>query len=588
MTTGAKSAANATPRRNADARNTSGSLPRDEVSPARREPLNQSGTSSASTRSTQSRAAKAGAISTATSASEAIPKPIKRSVAVDRDAAAFLNEHADDAATTDENSFAAHAVAEDSLDEEDADEAELGEGARHEYSRNAGGGERLQKLIARGGVSSRRAAEELISQGRVLVNGHVVTELGARADIAVDRINVDGRPLRISSGPATVLLMHKPAGVVTTRLDPEGRTTITHLLPEKYRHLHPIGRLDFDTSGVLLLTDDGSLTQLLTHPSHGVEKVYWARVRGQISVATLKQLEAGIFLEDGKTAPCRARVRAQTERNALIQLTLREGRNRQVRRMLEFVGHPTRALRRVKFANLALEGLLPGEHRVLLPGEVHALRKAAEAKPKTLARRAAPGSRRSDSKIALSASIGKTAPKVDAKPKVDATPARSSAPRLNAPHSSTVPSSRARQDNLSRPQAPPRTAARASENVTNNRHPVAHRIEETWQQAPRSTDGARSSNAARSAQANRASGKTQATPSSRAARPTSIASATQARQPQARQALSHPAQARAAQTRAEQDQQVQPRQAPTRESAARQPKPRQRQQQWGQKTRKRA
>jgi 23S rRNA pseudouridine2605 synthase len=252
----------------------------------------------------------------------------------------------------------------------------------HEYSHSdSADGERLQKLIARAGVSSRRAAEEMIEQGRVSVNGHIVRELGAKADPLRDRIVVDGQPLRTPTGPATVLLLHKPTGVVTTKKDPEGRTTITHLLPDKYKHLHPIGRLDFDTAGVLLLTDDGSLTQLLTHPSHGVEKTYWARVRGHVSVPTLKKLEEGIYLEDGKTAPCKARVRAQTENNALVQLTLHEGRNRQVRRMLDAVGHPVRALRRVRFAGLGLEGMLAGTYRVLLPGEVHALRKAAEAKP---------------------------------------------------------------------------------------------------------------------------------------------------------------------------------------------------------------
>lgn len=242
------------------------------------------------------------------------------------------------------------------------------------------GGERLQKLMARAGVASRRAAEELIAAGRVSVNGHVVTEPGLRADPSRDRITVDGQPLKLPAGPAIVLLLHKPTGVVTTRKDPEGRTTIAHFLPDKWQHLHPIGRLDYDTSGALLLTDDGSLTQLLTHPSHGVEKVYWARVKGHVTVPALKQLEAGIYLEDGKTAPCRARVRAQTERNALVQITLHEGRNRQVRRMLEAVGHPVRALRRVRVAGLGLEDLASGAHRQLLPGEVHALRKAAEGK----------------------------------------------------------------------------------------------------------------------------------------------------------------------------------------------------------------
>ncbi len=249
--------------------------------------------------------------------------------------------------------------------------------------------ERLHKLIARAGLASRRQSEEIIAQGRVLVNGIPVKEAGSKADPTRDRISVDGQPLRVST-TTTVVLMHKPLGVVSTRRDPEGRTTVTHLLPEKLKHLHPIGRLDYDTSGLLFLTDDGTLTQLLTHPSHGVEKVYWARVRGTVSVQTLKTLEAGIYLEDGKTAPAKARVRAQTENNALVQLSLREGRNRQVRRMLEAVGHPVRALRRVRVGGLSLDELLPGQYRVLLPGEVHALRKAADAKPKTRAKTFAP------------------------------------------------------------------------------------------------------------------------------------------------------------------------------------------------------
>ena len=242
--------------------------------------------------------------------------------------------------------------------------------------------ERLHKLIARAGIASRREAEEIVAQGRVLVNGIPVREAGSKADPARDRISVDGQPLHVPT-TTTVVLMHKPLGVVSTKKDPEGRTTVTHLLPEKLKHLHPIGRLDYDTSGLLFLTDDGSLTQLLTHPSHGVEKVYWARVRGTVTVQTLKTLEAGIYLQDGKTAPCKARVRAQTENNALIQITLREGRNRQVRRMLDAVGHQVRALRRVRVASFGLDELLPGQYRVLLAGEVHALRKAAETKTKS-------------------------------------------------------------------------------------------------------------------------------------------------------------------------------------------------------------
>jgi len=243
--------------------------------------------------------------------------------------------------------------------------------------------ERLQKLMSRAGIASRRAAEDLIREGRVTVNGHVVTELGMRADPMRDRIIVDGRPLIVRGGAPIVVLLHKPKGIVTTCDDPEQRTTVLDLLPMKYRNLHPVGRLDYDTSGVLLLTNDGELTHLLTHPSHGVEKVYHARVRGRVGENALKRLETGVKLDDGEiTAPCRARVRVQTEQNALIELVLREGRFRQVRRMLEAVGHPVSSLRRVKFDELDLEGLPAGEHRLLLPGEVSRLRRRVEAKVK--------------------------------------------------------------------------------------------------------------------------------------------------------------------------------------------------------------
>jgi pseudouridine synthase len=242
--------------------------------------------------------------------------------------------------------------------------------------------ERLQKLIARAGLASRRAAEELITGGKVSVNGHVITELGAKADPSTDRITVNGRPLQMPSGPATVVLLHKPRGVMTTRHDPEGRTTVLDLLPKNLQHLHPVGRLDYDTSGVLLLSDDGDLTHALTHPSHQVEKVYEVRVRGKVEEKTLDRLRRGVKLEDGPTAPCHVRVKAVTERNTLLEIALREGRNRQVRRMLEAVGHLVSSLRRVRFAGVALEGLPPGEHRLLLPAEVHQLRKSLTAKPR--------------------------------------------------------------------------------------------------------------------------------------------------------------------------------------------------------------
>jgi 23S rRNA pseudouridine2605 synthase len=251
-------------------------------------------------------------------------------------------------------------------------------GEIHSESEDA---ERLQKLMARAGVASRRAAEDLIKEGRVSVNGHVITELGAKADPWNDRILVDGKPLHVPQ-TTTVVVLHKPRGVVTTKDDPEGRTTVMQMLPARYKTLHPVGRLDFDTSGLLLLTDDGELTQLLTHPSHGVPKVYYARVRGKLQAETIRRLQEGIYLDDGKTAPCRVRVRAETENNSLVEITLHEGRNRQVRRMLDAVGHQVSALRRVKFGSIGLMGLPAGGSRELLPGEVHMLRKDATKKTK--------------------------------------------------------------------------------------------------------------------------------------------------------------------------------------------------------------
>lgn len=298
--------------------------------------------------------------------------------------------------------------------------------------------ERVSKLIAKAGLASRRAAEDMIAAGRVAVNGHVITEQGLKADPLNDRIVVDGHPLRLSEKPDVVLLFHKPRLIMTTRDDPGGRRTVMDFLPRKWQSLHPVGRLDFDTSGVLLLTDDGELTHLLTHPSHGAEKVYEARVRGQVSSETVEKLERGVRLDDGPTAPCRVKVLAQREKNALVQLTLREGRNRQVRRMLEAVGHPVNSLRRVSFAGVELEGLPSGEYRVLLGGEVKALRKRVEGKVKKISNATRPRSRpkppkhRAEPKVETKASESpekRPAPR----PKISSPPTRRAAPRVERP-----------------------------------------------------------------------------------------------------------------------------------------------------------
>jgi len=226
---------------------------------------------------------------------------------------------------------------------------------------------RLNAYLARAGVASRRRADELIKAGRVLVNGEpgqLNTFVAAR-----DRVEVDGR--RVTAQRLAYLLLHKPAGVVTTARDPEGRRTVVDLVPRDPRVV-PVGRLDVDTTGALLLTNDGPLAHRLAHPRYGVEKVYEARVEGDPGDAVLQQLRDGVELEDGRSAPARAR-RLGAGR---VELTIHEGRNRQVRRMLEAVGHPVVHLHRSAYAGLTLEGLEPGEWRELSAAEVAALSSA--------------------------------------------------------------------------------------------------------------------------------------------------------------------------------------------------------------------
>lgn len=244
--------------------------------------------------------------------------------------------------------------------------------------------ERLQKIIAKAGIASRRGAEQLILEGQVKVNGVVVTELGTKADVATDRITVGNKTIKSVLLETTVLLLNKPKGYITTRDDPQNRPTVMDLIPVRYRNLHPIGRLDGDTSGVLLLTDDGELTQLLTHPSHNIEKVYAARVRGEVSPENLRKLIDGVRIEINEkwvvAKAKRARVAAKTDKNCLVEVTLQEGKNRQVRRMLEAVGHPVSALRRTHFAGIETEELRSGMYRELLTAEVKQLKKRAGKK----------------------------------------------------------------------------------------------------------------------------------------------------------------------------------------------------------------
>jgi pseudouridine synthase len=223
---------------------------------------------------------------------------------------------------------------------------------------------RLNAYLARAGVASRRGADELIKAGRVTVNG----EPGQLNTFVhkQDRVEVDGTP--VSAQKLRYVLLHKPAGTVTTASDPQGRPTVVELVDVPERVV-PVGRLDVDTTGALLLTNDGPLAHRLAHPRYGVAKVYEAEVEGTPDEAALRALAEGVELEDGMTAPATVRCLAPSR----IELTLHEGRNRQVRRMLEAVGHPVRHLHRSVYAGLTLEGLEPGAWRELEPPEVAAL-----------------------------------------------------------------------------------------------------------------------------------------------------------------------------------------------------------------------
>ncbi len=229
--------------------------------------------------------------------------------------------------------------------------------------------ERLQKLISAAGVCSRRAAEQLILEGRVTVNGAVVRELGTKA-AAHDVVAVDGQPIRVPKRWRYVVL-HKPTGVVTTRQDPQTRATIYDLLYDDDRALHPVGRLDYDTSGLLLLTNDGELTHRLTHPSYEIERVYQVRLRRRPTKALLRLLRRGVELEDGPAKP-----RSVTTLDPdTIELTLAEGRNREVRRLIEAVGAEVVTLTRTRYGSLHLGKLKPGKARPLRDDEVRALRR---------------------------------------------------------------------------------------------------------------------------------------------------------------------------------------------------------------------
>lgn len=248
--------------------------------------------------------------------------------------------------------------------------------------------ERLQKILSTAGVASRRLSEELILQGRVSVNGTTVRELGTKADPSVDEIKVDGRRIKTEQRKRYVLL-NKPRGYITTRSDPQGRPTVMDLVKGVKEYIYPVGRLDYDSEGLLLLTNDGELAARLTHPRHEVEKVYEARVKGVPDDRTLDRLARGVPIEGRRTAPARIRasepfVKGSGEQT-IVEIAIHEGRQRQVRNMFDAVGHPVVRLKRVRIGPIEDPHIPVGHWRDLTPQEVAKLERVSGRRPRSSA-----------------------------------------------------------------------------------------------------------------------------------------------------------------------------------------------------------
>ncbi len=233
---------------------------------------------------------------------------------------------------------------------------------------------RLQKFLADIGIASRRAAEQMIAEGRVKVNGKTITTQGLTIDPAHDKVKVDGRDIGHKRPCLRYLLLYKPKGYICSLSDEKKRRTVIELLPEVAERVYPVGRLDYDTSGVLLLTNDGDLTHKLLHPSQQIDKTYVAEVTGIPDRRALEKLAKGVCLDDGITAPAEVKILKRSSDGALLELKIHEGRNRQVKRMLEAVGHPVQRLQRTAVAFLTLQGLHPGQYRELTKKEIARLK----------------------------------------------------------------------------------------------------------------------------------------------------------------------------------------------------------------------
>ncbi|WP_161877967.1 pseudouridine synthase [Alkalibacterium sp. MB6] len=236
--------------------------------------------------------------------------------------------------------------------------------------------ERLQKLMAHAGVASRRGSEKLIKEGRVKVNGEVVTEMGLIVK-KNDTIEVDNVP--ITQEQKLYFLFNKPRGVITSASDHKGRKTVVDYFSSIEQRIYPVGRLDYDTTGVLIMTNDGELTNQLTHPKFGIEKTYVAKVTGLVHKSSIAKLEKGLFIDNYKTRPAKARIIEinKAKNTSLIELTIHEGKNHQVKKMLQAIGHPVEKLNRSHYGFLTTEGLQSGEWRELKPFEVNKLKQLA-------------------------------------------------------------------------------------------------------------------------------------------------------------------------------------------------------------------
>ena len=239
--------------------------------------------------------------------------------------------------------------------------------------------ERLQKILSRAGIASRRAAEQMILDGRVTVDGKIITELGAKFDININKISVDNKPISLTEEKIYILL-NKPQNVLSSAKDDRGRTTVVDLINDVNERIYPVGRLDYDTEGLILLTNDGELMNSLLHPKYQINKTYLAKVTGNVTKDKLYKLQNGIQLDDGLTAPAIVRVVGKSNTEAKIEITIHEGRNRQVRRMFAAIDCEVKKLKRIKFANLTIHDLKIGQYRRLTETELENLYQMAGLK----------------------------------------------------------------------------------------------------------------------------------------------------------------------------------------------------------------